>query len=271
MNIDGIAKKDLKVGMEVDINPQSDRTRKIIVSGKVSEILTNAASHPHGILVLLDTGEKGRVKAITNHQSNSSTSNNTTLDSSANSSLSLQKLIEEGENHNVEFKSSALWSSKLTAEDINNYQPQSKELHTYGKITSKVIIAKTIAAFLNTSGGTLLIGVKENKSGQKDEVIGVEPDFQFIKDKDQDGYRRMMVDLIKDYFPSNIFNHFDQYIKINFEIINQQTVCGITALKSDQKVFINMQNKDHFFIRTDASSRELLGEGIVDYCDKHFS
>ena len=269
MNSDEIAKKDLRVGMKVDINPQSDRTRKIIVSGNISEILTNAASHPHGILVLLESGEKGRVKSITNNQKKSSTSNNITLDNNAFSSL--KELIDEGENHNIEFKSSALWSSKLTADDIKNYQPQSKELHTYGKITSKVIIAKTIAAFLNTSGGTLVIGVKENKNGQKDEIIGVEPDFEFIKDKDQDGYRRMIVDLIKDYFPSNIFNHFDQYIRINFETISQQTICGITALKSDQKVFLNIKNKDHFYIRTGASSRELLGEGIVDYCDKRFS
>jgi len=269
MSSNDIAKKDLGIGMEVDINPQSDRTRKIIVSGKISEILTNAASHPHGILVLLESGEKGRVKSITNNQKNASISNEITPDN--NVFPNLKKLIDEGENHNVEFKSSALWSSKLTADDIKTYQPQSKELHTYGKTTSKVIIAKTIAAFLNTSGGTLVIGVKENKNGQKDEIIGVEPDFEFIRDKDQDGYRRMIVDLIKDYFPSDIFNHFDQYIRIHFETISQQTVCGITALKSDQKVFLNVKNKDHFFIRTDASSRELLGEGIVDYCNKRFS
>ncbi len=269
MSKDGIVNKDLKIGMEVDINPQSDRTRKIIVSGKISEILTNAASHPHGILVLLDSGEKGRVKAITKNQGNSRISNDTTPDDNAFSSL--RELIEEGENHNIEFKSSALWSSKLTAEDIKNYKPQSKELHTYSQITSKVIIAKTIAAFLNTSGGTLVIGIKENKNGEENEIIGVEPDYAFLKDKDQDGYRRMIVDLVKDYFPTVIFNHFDQYLKINFENINEQTVCGVTAHKSDQKVFLNLKNTGHFFIRTDASSRELLGEDIVDYCNKHFS
>jgi len=54
----------LKVGMAVEINPRSDRTRKLRVQGTVSEILTKAEHHPHGLLVRLENGETGRVKII---------------------------------------------------------------------------------------------------------------------------------------------------------------------------------------------------------------
>ena len=50
--------------------------------------------------------------------------------------------------------------------------------------------AKTIAAFLNSEGGHLVIGFKEGKDGNKDEIIGVEVEFSKLKDPSIDGYRR---------------------------------------------------------------------------------
>ena len=54
-------------------------------------------------------------------------------------------------------------------------------------------ITKTIAAFLNTDGGTLLIGVDD--SGQ---VLGIEPDFEYLKQgkQDADGWRLSLKDVI---------------------------------------------------------------------------
>ncbi len=254
-----------KIGMLVSINPQSDRTRKIIIQGIVSDILTKSETHPHGILVSLESGEKGRVKSIDDQDTSVKPNNkqNTKTDT-------LQSKILEKENHFIEFKSSALWSSTYTNEDIKNHKPQSTELHLYGKITSKVIISKTLAGFLNTDGGTLIIGIKENKDNNEDEIIGIEVEYPKLKDQCEDGYRRMLVDIIKTYFSPDIFNHLNQYLKITFEKINGKLVCGIAATKSDIRVFLTLNNKDHFYIRTDASTRELEGEQIVDYCIKRF-
>ncbi len=264
---------NLQIGMLVEINPQSDRTRKLRVQGKVLEILTKNKDHPHGILVRLETGETGRVKQLIEDADQSRTASNisitpTTIDTPITHSL--ETYISQGENHNIEFKSGVLWSSKLTNEDIKNFNPQSKDLHTYGQSTSKIIISKTIAGFLNTDGGILIIGIKENKNESSDEIIGIEHEYSHIKDQCQDGYRRMLVDLIKDYFPSFIFNHLNQYIKIEIEEINKKLICGISISKSEKKVFLNINKKDHFYIRTDASTRELQGEEIVDYCIKRF-
>ena len=253
------------VGSRVTINPQSDRTRRILVQGVISEFLTKADYHPHGLLVRLETGETGRIKS-TDHSS----TNSAPKDVSASISKSLNSLIQQGENPYIEFKLSALWSSKFTKEDIEAYRPQSTELRSYGKNFSKIIVSKTIAGFLNTDGGTLIIGIKENKDTNDDEIIGIEPEFSHLKDPCEDGYRRMLIDIIKDYFSSDIFNHLNQYINISFENINDALVCGVVVSKADRKVFIKLKNTEHFYIRIDASTRELHGEEIVDYCIKRF-
>lgn len=255
--------KNLKIGMAVEINPQSDRTRKKLVSGKIAEILTNAKTHPHGILVQLESGEKGRVKSIVLNQKTDEPSIDTGIQGKT-----IQELIDIGENHLIEFKSSAEWSKKLQKDDIK--KSTSSEVRQYGNKASKVIIAKTLAGFLNTEGGTLIIGVLENKDSGKDELIGIEEDYKFIKDKNKDGYRRMIEDIIGTYFPENIFNHYNKYLQTIFEEINGKTICGISAIRSDKRVFIKLNNNDHFFIRRDASTREIKGESILKYCEEHF-
>lgn len=266
MKVKDSASEKLEIGMLVEINPQSDRSRKILIQGTISEVLTKSDHHPHGILVNLESGETGRVKRILDKASPSTSARISTQNTTEN----LLTLIKEGENHMVEFKSDALWSANFTNEDINNHKPQTKELHAYGQATSKIIIAKTLAGFLNSDGGTLIIGVKENKLSGEDQVIGIEQEFKVLKDSSQDGYRRMVVDLIKDYFSSTIFNHLHKYFEISFEEISGVIVCGIKVAKSDKKAFIKLKNIDYFYIRTDASTRELAGEQIVDYCQSRF-
>ena len=259
----------ISVGMMVEINPQSDRTRQQRVQGQVSEILTRNQNHPHGILVKLETGEQGRVKSVV-ESSLQPVDNLPNIAPGEKTNKSLRNIIAGGETHRVEFKSNVLWSSKYTKEDIENHRPQSKELRSFGKNTSRIIIAKTLAGFLNSDGGTLVIGVQENKDSATDEIIGVELEYSSLRDASRDGYRRMIVDLIKDYLPSSLFNHLNKYFTISFESIDDLMVCGIMVAKSDQKVFLKLQGKDYFYIRTDASTREISGEEIVDYCESRF-
>ncbi|WP_243391674.1 DUF2196 domain-containing protein [Pseudohalioglobus lutimaris] len=54
----------LRPGLLVTINPRSDKTRELLVEGVIEEILTSSNTHPHGILVRLQSKEVGRVKSI---------------------------------------------------------------------------------------------------------------------------------------------------------------------------------------------------------------
>jgi len=59
-----ITADQLSKGSRVLINPQEDRSRSILLEGVISEVLTRSNTHPHGILVSLESGEKGRVKSF---------------------------------------------------------------------------------------------------------------------------------------------------------------------------------------------------------------
>ena len=260
----------IEIGTEVEINPQSDRSRKKLVSGIVSEIHTKNRNHPHGILVTLQDGRIGRVKRVIGSSSPRPPLTQPEPRHNDGQSQTLAELIAQGENQRVEFKSDILWSAKFTAEDIKNHKPQSPELRSYGKNASKVIIAKSLAGFLNADGGTLIVGVRENKAERREEIVGVGREFDKLRDATQDGYRRMMVDLIRSYFPSAIYNHMSRYFEIAFEPIDGVLVCAIRALRSDKRVFLRLNNNDHFFVRIDASTRELLGEEVVEYCESRF-
>ncbi|MDA7924651.1 DUF2196 domain-containing protein [bacterium] len=274
MSSDGKSKDAISIGLRVQINPKEDKTREIIVEGAVSRILSNTEFHSHGILVELESGEIGRVKKILSESKSKPSAKATEVYEqklfSGVVQPSIGEIFQNSEDHFVEFKSSMLWSQALTQEQIE--KSKLPDIKQYGRSASLIIIAKTIGGFLNSDGGTLLIGVKENKDTNNDEVIGVDSEFGKLKDPCADGYRRKILDtVVKPYLPGFVFNHFNNYLKIEFCKINGKQVCGIRINKSDAKVFMKLQNKDRFFVRIDASTRELIGEEIVDYCIKRFA
>ena len=61
---DGRKRKDVKVGLEVEIVQKQDQRSGDLTEGVVKRILTKSPNHPHGIKVQLETGEVGRVKNI---------------------------------------------------------------------------------------------------------------------------------------------------------------------------------------------------------------
>ncbi|WP_372640339.1 YwbE family protein [Ancylomarina sp.] len=61
---DGRKRKDIKVGLEVEIVQKQDQRSGNLTEGVIKRILTKSPNHPHGIKVQLETGEVGRVKNI---------------------------------------------------------------------------------------------------------------------------------------------------------------------------------------------------------------
>ncbi len=61
---DGRNRKDIKIGLDVEIVQKNDQRTGDLTEGTVKRILTKSPNHPHGIKVMLETGEVGRVKSI---------------------------------------------------------------------------------------------------------------------------------------------------------------------------------------------------------------
>jgi uncharacterized repeat protein (TIGR03833 family) len=61
---DGRIRKNIHIGSQVDVVQKQDQRSGKLTSGVVQRILTNSATHPHGIKVRLESGIVGRVKTV---------------------------------------------------------------------------------------------------------------------------------------------------------------------------------------------------------------
>lgn len=153
----------------------------------------------------------------------------------------LISLIKRGENEKLEFKSTLR-----------------KNLHT-GENDKKIEIAalKTITAFLNSEGGTLLIGVSD-----KGEITGIEKDGFENNDK----FNRHFTNLIKE----RIGNEFLPFMNFELVLIEEKNVMKVECNKSDRPVFLKYDTTEDFYIRVGASSLQLIGSKIIEYVKNNF-
>ncbi len=252
--------ENIKKGIRVEILSNNNK----LARGIVDEILSKNSYQMYGVMVRLKSGDMGRVQKIIYSDDEKNQKN----------FKEIEKLMLSGEGLHTEFKSSALWSLDYTNEDI--HKSKSYEVHSHKQKASKVIIAKSICALLNSEGGNLIIGIKERKDDNCFEITGIQDELKKLVDGSKDGYRRMIMDdILRSYFPSKIYNHINDYVRIEFVdvVVNgmNKIVCWIRIRRSDVKVFLQLAGKEVFMIRTDTQSRALEGEELVDYCLKRFS
>lgn len=119
---------------------------------------------------------------------------------------------------------------------------------------------KALAAFMNSKGGTLLIGVKDDQ-----EILGLETDFNsFTQRKDKLDAFQLHLDTILDRsFSSSCFSLLD----IKFLDVNGKKICKIRAKPSSKACYFE---KNKFYIRRNASSILLEGQDQLDYINEHF-
>lgn len=60
----GTIRSNIKIGSKVKIVLKKDQRTGNLTEGIVKKLLTNSPNHPHGIKVMLEDGQVGRVKEI---------------------------------------------------------------------------------------------------------------------------------------------------------------------------------------------------------------
>ena len=154
------------------------------------------------------------------------------------------KLTNQEESKTLEFKSSLRW---------DYYQNEAnKDLEK--------VIAKTVAAFLNTEGGYLLIGVKDDGT-----VLGLENDYNTLRGG-KDEFLQKVVQVVNNYLGEN--NH--AFIESEFFEVDGKEVCWVKVDKSPRPVYLEDNQDNKFYVRTQNSSRELTGEEADRYKEDHF-
>jgi len=135
------------------------------------------------------------------------------------------------------------------------------------KNTSIFKAMKTIAAFMNSSGGDLLIGVSDDAT-----IKGLDGDYRIVnkngKKGDQDAFRLRFDQEFEKY----IGNSFCNAVKMNIISVEGKDVCRIHVTRQRSPVHISSQSDDAelFFIRRTASTAELNGSLLTDYLFSHF-
>jgi len=159
--------------------------------------------------------------------------------------LPLSKLLKQKEGKSLEFKSSLLWDYKQN--EIN------KEL--------KKAVMKNVAAFLNTSGGTLLIGVDDNRK-----VLGLEKDIQAVPKKNLDSFENVL----NAAFASLLGIEFRQYVDVEFQKHHDKDICCLLVYPSPEPVFMAWNGSEEFYIRTGNSSQPLTIKKALQYIKTRF-
>jgi len=154
----------------------------------------------------------------------------------------IEMLIRSGESIGLEFKSTLR-----------------KNLHT-NTSDSRIehAVLKSIVAFLNTEGGTLLVGVKDNG-----EVLGIQEDLFDNEDK----YLLHFANLVND----NIGKQYTNLIRWGLYPLEKRKVLRVDCLKSSAPVFLRMKGQEEFFIRTGPSTVPLTASEILEYSKEHFT
>jgi hypothetical protein len=177
----------------------------------------------------------------------------------------VQAMISSGESDRVEFKLQSLWSTDLSKEEI--FASDSADVRKYRNNASRFIIARSIAGFLNTDGGDLIIGIGENRIKNETRIAGIENDYRKLHEKDRnpDGYRRMIVESIVQKYLPEIYDTASRFIHISFPSVSERTLCRVHITPSDKPIFVDAGNEEFFFIRIDASTRSISGKTLTHY------
>lgn len=147
------------------------------------------------------------------------------------------QLIAQGEGPNLEFK-------ETLEADVSTGEK-------YPGVLSSAL--KTIAAFLNTDGGTLLIGVSD--SG---EIKGLEKDFRLCSKHDADGLEQKLRSLLRDRFKPGPLGK----VTITFLHLPDGEVCRLDVEASQDVVYLD--GKD-VYVRDGNTSRKLEGPALVKW------
>ncbi len=158
-----------------------------------------------------------------------------------------EELIKRGESKTLEFKSTLRWSLKEDREDNKG-------------VTHAVL--KTIAAFLNTEGGDLLIGVADDGS-----VVGIESD----RLENDDKFMRHLAQVVR----NGLGDRAGTCIDPKMQIVQGKSVCVVSCQRSPEPVFLKWKAMEttpegDFFVRSGPGTVKLPPESAAEYIRTRF-
>jgi hypothetical protein len=143
----------------------------------------------------------------------------------------IAELVKLGESSVLEFKSTLQW-------DVMQKQAN--------KVLRKSCL-KTIAGFMNTDGGTLLIGVEDDGK-----IFGLDKDLSLLGGS-RDKFEQTLVNIISE----EIGPAFTHYYRMRFEPVEGTLVCVVEVDAVDEGVFVKGEKGKEFYVRVGNTTKSL--------------
>ena len=187
-------------------------------------------------------------KRITDDRSFGEAIKNFLFDQYLRAHRNAEQLIKAGESKTLEFKSTLRWSLKESRKD--------------DKVVTHAAL-KTIAAFLNTEGGDLLIGVADNGS-----IVGIEADQLENDDK----FMLHLAQAVR----NGLGDRAGTCIDPKTQIVQGKTVCVVSCQRSPEPVFLKWKGietapEGDFFVRSGPGTVKLPPDSAREYIRTRFT
>jgi serine/threonine protein kinase len=150
----------------------------------------------------------------------------------------IERLLTSDETTTLEFKP-ALCTPKRTLTPGEKSQLNKSPRHFEHEVV------KTIAAFLNTDGGTLIIGMMDDHT-----TIGIEVDYPTAYKHSSDGWRLTFDNLVSSQLGTAVMS----YIDLRLEPWHSRTIAIVRCSKREEPTLVD---DDEFFVRRTASTVKL--------------
>ncbi len=157
--------------------------------------------------------------------------------------LDLEQVILRGETGEAEFKMGAIQNTKTGKKDP--------------KMLMQVV--ETVAAFMNSSGGILILGVDDD--GQ---VLGIEREYPLADPKKQnrDGYELVLRNILT----QKLGIIFLPYFSIHFQKVHKKELCYIVVDPAPQPVYVN----GDLIVRNGNQKLRLKAQDAINYIKRRW-
>lgn len=189
------------------------------------------------------------------------------LNDSALYAFSGERLFETGEMR-PELSLKIMRSLTMKIIDYITARQQTSSIHLINQGESGVIefkakpsrsalvkVLKTLVAFMNTKGGTVFIGVDDDKT-----IRGIQ--LESYKEIDQ-----FNLDLVNQ-INNHIGSFFTSLVSFDIEEINGRTIFRIDCSVATRPAFYRENGEELFYIRSGPSNTRLQPSGIINYIQR---
>jgi serine/threonine protein kinase len=157
----------------------------------------------------------------------------------------IERLLASDESARLEFKASL-------REPVDRNPADKRPVGELRRAIEREVV-ETLAAFLNTDGGTLIIGMKDDRT-----IIGLEVDYPWVKPRSRDGWCLTFDHLVTHQLGAEVM----KCLNLQLEPWHDHTIAVIRCQSRQEPTWLG----DELYVRCTASTEKLSTRHALAWC-----